>query len=150
MRAPMGRSAMKVEVSILLGIILALAVAGARPALADEGWAIPSFEAHIEVTPDGALQISETVFANFGGLSKHGIFRDIPVVYALGDKLNRVYDLDVRSVTDGGGRSLQYEVSREGSYLHVKIGDPNVTVSGAQTYRITYSVRHALNGFADQ
>src|SRR3972149_760702 len=81
------------------------AASGRAPA--DEGWAINSFEAHIEVTPDGALQISETVFANFGGLSKHGIFRDIPVVYALGDKLNRVYDLDVRSVTDGGGRAFQ-------------------------------------------
>ncbi len=145
----MGRFAMKLEVYILLGLMLALAVAGARPALADEGWVINSFEARIEVAPDGALQISETVSANFGGLSKHGIFRDIPVVYDVGDKLNRVYDLDVRSVTDGGGRSLQHEVSREGSYLRIKIGDPNVTVSGAQTYRITYSVRHALNGFAD-
>ncbi|MBI4316961.1 MAG: DUF2207 domain-containing protein [Chloroflexi bacterium] len=141
---------MKGQLAIrFLIIIVAVTIAAARPALADEGWVIDSFEARIEVTQDGTLQITESIAADFGGLSKHGIFRDIPVVYEFGDKLNRVYDLEVRSVTDGGGRSLKHEISREGSYLRVKIGDPNVTISGAQTYRITYAVRHALNGFAD-
>lgn len=146
----MGCSAVKVQASIrFLVLVVALTVAAVRPALADEGWVINSFEARIEVARDGTLQISETVLANFGGLSKHGIFRDIPVVYEFDDKLNRVYDLNVRSVTDGDGRALKHEISREGSYLRVKIGDPDVTISGAQTYRLTYTVRHALNGFAD-
>ncbi|MBI2953219.1 MAG: DUF2207 domain-containing protein [Chloroflexi bacterium] len=147
----MGSSATRIRLSIrLLVLLLVLALSGTRPALADEGWTIDSFEASIEVARDGTLQISETIVANFGGLSRHGIFREIPVVYDFGDRLNRVYDLDVRSVTDGSGRSLKHETSREGSYVRVKVGDPNATVSGAQTYRITYAVRHALNGFADR
>ncbi|MDO8671737.1 MAG: DUF2207 domain-containing protein [Dehalococcoidia bacterium] len=146
----MGRSALKVGLATsFLVLVLALTLSAVRPAQADEGWVINSFEASIEIASDGTLQISETVIVNFGVLSKHGIFRDIPVVYDNGDKINRVYDLSVRSVKDAGGRSLKYETSREGSYDRIKIGDPDVTVSGAQTYRIAYSVRHALNAFPD-
>ena len=56
------------------------------------------FEARIEVAPGGMLRTRETILVDFRGLSKHGIFRDIPVVYDCGDKLNRAYDLNVRSV----------------------------------------------------
>ncbi|MHB9091653.1 MAG: DUF2207 domain-containing protein, partial [Chloroflexota bacterium] len=156
-RSPLPRSVSNrglVGRAVLIALWLIVApvlviLATARPALADEGWVVNSFDAQIEVVSDGSLRILETILADFGSQSKHGIFRDIPVVYDFGDNLDRVYRLDVASVKDAGGRSLKYEVSREGSYLRVKIGDANVTVSGAQTYRIAYTVRDALNGFAD-
>ena len=132
-----------------VGLLIALCWPSRPVARADEGWAIKSFDAQIAVEPDGALRVVETLFVDFGTLSKHGIYRDIPVVYDYDEKTNRVYDLSVESVTDANGRAHKYEVDREGSYLRIKIGDPDVTVSGPQSYRIAYRVRHALNGFAD-
>jgi uncharacterized membrane protein YgcG len=135
--------------ALLFGCVLLLLLAMPWPALADEGWVVNSFQENVRVAADGSLQVQENIQVDFGGQQKHGIFRDIPVVYDYGDNLNRVYDLNVSSVTDANGRPWRYETSREGAYLQIKIGDPNVTVSGPQSYRIAYTVRGALNAFSD-
>src|SRR5207245_551508 len=79
----------------------------------------------------------------------HGIFRDIPVLYEWDQRQNRVYDLGVDSVTDVSGRSWSYKVLDNGVYKEIKIGDPNQTLSGRQSYVIAYTVKGALNGFSD-
>ncbi|MHB1134985.1 MAG: DUF2207 domain-containing protein [Chloroflexota bacterium] len=136
-------------ITAALLLLLLAAWPGARVALADEGWVINSFQANVRIGADGALQVEETIQVDFGGQQKHGIFRDIPIVYEFGDDLNRVYDLRVASVTDANGRAWPYETDREGSYLRLKIGDPDRTISGPQTYRLAYTVQGALNGFPD-
>ncbi|TMD19619.1 MAG: DUF2207 domain-containing protein, partial [Chloroflexi bacterium] len=62
---------------------------------------------------------------------------------------NRVYDLAVDSVTDVSGRDWRYTTADNGADKEIKIGDPNQTVSGRQSYVIAYTVKGALNGFAD-
>lgn len=138
-------------VRAIIAFALALATLAALVPLAsaDEGWVIDSFDAWIEIQPDSSLQIVETIAVNFGAQQKHGIFRDIPVVYDYDETHNRIYDLDVSSVTDEQGRPWPYETGREDALLRIKIGDPDRTVSGPQTYRIAYTVRGALNAFAD-
>ena len=116
---------------------------------AKEDWTIRSFDAQIEVTRDGSLQVLEVIEADFGSLQKHGIFRDIPVRYAHDRAQDRVVDLRVQKVTDAQERAHRYETSREGQLLRVKIGDPDRTISGRQTYRIAYTVRGALNAFPE-
>ena len=110
---------------------------------------IERFASDITIDKDGSLHIVEAIDANFGSLQKHGIFRTIPVRYQWDDTHVRVYRLQVRSVTDGSERALTYETSDQGASKVIKIGDPNRTVSGRQTYRITYDVSGALNPFAD-
>ncbi len=127
-----------------------LAIAFATPALADEGWVIERFAADITIDKDGSLHIVEAIDANFGGLQKHGIFRTIPVRYQWDDTHLRVYQLQVRSVTDGSEKGVRYETSDQGAFKVIKIGDPNRTVSGRQTYRITYDLSGAMNAFPDQ
>ncbi len=119
------------------------------PASADEGWVIERFAADITIARDGSLHIVEAIDANFGGLQKHGILRTIPVRYRWDDTHLRVYQLQVRSVTDGSGKGVTYETSDEGASKVIKIGDANRTVSGRQTYRITYDVSGAMNAFPD-
>jgi len=124
----------------------------AAPATADEGWIIDRFASDIEIQRDGGLVVTEAIDVDFRSLTdRHGIFREIPVRYAwdADPKMVRVYDIDVRSVRDAGGRGLQYETSQDGANFRIRIGDPDRTVSGKQTYRIQYSVRGALNAFAD-
>ena len=107
------------------------------------------FGADITITKDGSLHIVEAIDANFGGLQKHGIFRTIPVRYKWDDSHVRVYELQVRSVTDSSGQRIRYETSDQGASKVIKIGDPDRTVSGRQTYRITYDVAGAMNAFPD-
>ena len=135
-------------VTVAVGIIL-FAFSFAAPALADEGWVIERFAADITIQKDGSLHVIEAIDANFGALQKHGIFRTIPVRYQWDDTHLRVYQLQLRSVTEASGAPVRYETSDQGASKVIKIGDPNRTVSGRQTYRITYDVSGAMNAFSD-
>lgn len=124
----------------------------AAPTAADEGWIIDRYASDIEVQSDGGLLITDAIDVDFQRLTdRHGIFRDIPVIYRWDPdpKMVRVYRIDVRSVRDANGRGLTYETSQDGATYRIRIGDADRTVSGKQTYRITYSVRGALNSFTD-
>jgi uncharacterized membrane protein YgcG len=133
----------------ILAAAIALSGYLAAPALADEGWVIERFAADITIQKDSSLHILESIDADFGGLQKHGIFRTIPVRYRWDDNHLRVYQLTVRSVTDAVGKAIHYETSDQDASKVIKIGDANRTVSGRQSYRITYDVAGALNPFED-
>jgi uncharacterized membrane protein YgcG len=135
-----------------LSVAVALLLAFAAPARADDGWVIERFASDIEVQRDGGLLVTEAIDVDFQLLSdRHGIFREIPVRYQWDPdpKMVRVYQVDVRSVRDANGRGLTYETSQNGANLRIKIGDADKIVVGKQTYRITYGVQGALNTFAD-
>jgi uncharacterized membrane protein YgcG len=119
------------------------------PASGDEGWVIQRFAADITIQPSGSLHIVETIDVDFALLQKHGIFRNIPFRYEWDETHVRVYRVTVGSVTDGQGRAVKYAVSTGGPNTVIKVGDPNATVSGRQTYKITYDIGGALNTFPD-
>ncbi len=147
----MSAGARRVAAAALFTVVVALLVFGA-PARADDGWIIDRFASDIEVQREGGLLITEAIDVDFLLLSdRHGIFRDIPVLYQWDPdpKMLRAYQIDVRSVRDANGRGLTYETSQNDANFRIRIGDADRTVSGKQTYRITYSVRGALNSFAD-
>jgi uncharacterized membrane protein YgcG len=125
----------------------------AAPAAGDDGWIIDRFVADIEIQRDGTLSITESIDVDFLSLQdRHGIFRVIPVRYQwdADPKMLRVYDLDVRSIRDATGRSLTYETSEgNGPNITIRIGDADRIVTGKQGYRINYTVRGAMNPFAD-
>jgi hypothetical protein len=125
----------------------AVAVA-ATPARADEGWVITSFSSVMKIGPDSTLDITEDIRADFGALAKHGIFRTIPLRYRYNDKQDRFIDLGVKSVTDGS-RTIPFTLSIDRDNQVIKIGDPNITVTGANRYVLRYTVRGAMNSFAD-
>ena len=138
--------------AIALLVVAAALLIAAAPAAADAGWVIERFASDIEVQRDGGLLVTEAIDVDFQLLSdRHGIFRDIPVRYQWDPDptLVRVYQVSVQSVRDAAGRALKYEISQNGANLQIKIGDANKIVVGKQTYRITYSVRGALNAFLD-
>ena len=135
----------------LLAVVAALLVC-AQPAAADDGWVIDRFASDIEIQRDGTLLVTEAIDVDFQLLrDRHGIFRDIPVRYRWDPdpKMVRVYQLAVRSVTDANGRAVPFETSQNGANVRVRIGDADRTVLGKQAYRLSYSVRGALNAFND-
>jgi hypothetical protein len=120
----------------------------AAPARANEGWIITSFHSDIRLNPDSSLNMTEDILVDFGPQQHHGIFRYIPVRYRYDDTHDRYYELNVMSVTDGS-KPLPYTTSVVDDNEVIKIGDPSRVVSGANRYVITYTVKGAMNAFAD-
>lgn len=115
-----------------------------------QAWEIASFETQVDVRSDATATVTETILANFTGESRHGIYRDIPVHYA--DRIGQHVRLRlrVREVTNRLGQPWPYRLEQAGRYRRIRIGDPDLVVSGLQTYRIAYDVqRGAVRFFPD-
>lgn len=111
---------------------------------------IDAYDVTIEIQRDGSLLITEVIAYDFGVTEHHGIFRDVPTRLRYDDTDDRLYPLEVESVTASGGASADYEVEGAGGGLsRIKIGDPDETVSGEHRYTIVYRIEAAMNGFPD-
>jgi uncharacterized membrane protein YgcG len=135
--------------SILAGLAVAWLMIGSAPVgNADEGWVITSFHSDIVVAADSTITVTEDIRVDLGSLSKHGIFRTIPLRYRYDSTQDRFYELTVESVTNGTV-AVPYDDSTSSDNEVIKIGDPNRLVTGKQRYVITYSVNGAINSFSD-
>ncbi len=128
-------------------IVVAAAVLGtfsSDNASAQAGWIIRSFDVRYVIAADGTFTVEEDILVDFGSLERHGIFRELPVEFDYDADNNRLIAVsDVR--VDG----IPFQTSRDGSFLNIRIGDPDVFVSGEQRYLISYTVHDGLNAFAD-
>jgi Predicted membrane protein (DUF2207) len=120
----------------------------AAPVKADEPWVITSFHSQITIHTDSSLAIQEHIEADFGSLTRHGIFRTIPIRYRYDATHDRYYNLRVVSVTNGTA-PIPYTTALQGPDEVIKIGDPDRLVTGANTYVITYTVQGAMNAFPE-
>ncbi len=120
--------------------------AGANLARAEK---IDNFNSQITVNSDASISVQETIKYNFEDASgKHGIFRDIPFHYNTDEQGDYYLRFSEISVADESGRPYNFTEDYQGDNLHLKIGDPNQTVSGVLTYIINYKVLGAINYFA--
>lgn len=119
-------------------------------AQSDTGWVVTNFDADIVVAKDTTATVTERIDVDFGELEKHGIYRFIPVRY----RTNTGDSLDIRfqllSVTDKTGKAPQYQLSRDGENVKLKIGNPDSTISGKNTYILTYRVQRVITHPHDQ
>jgi hypothetical protein len=104
---------------------------------------IKNFHSEISISQDGTLNVREDIEYDFQYAERHGIYRDIPYNYDFGYKRYSI-KLDVKSVTDFNGDPYKYEVSSSGGNIHIRIGDPDTTVTGVHGYSIEYTVRGRL------
>jgi hypothetical protein len=128
--------------------LAAVSLPVARARAQSEYFTIRAFRSDIEVRADSSLRVIETIETEFHQ-SRHGIYRDIPFRYV--DELGRnsVTPLTVLSVNDPSGKGWKYKVSRIGSDIRIRIGDPKVYVNGSQTYVISYRVENGVLFFPD-
>lgn len=101
----------------------------------------------IVIEPSGTLEITETIVQDFGSVRRHGILRYIPDRLFFDDRYDRVYPIDLVSVTASAGTPDDVETSGEDGNFVIRIGDPDVEITGEHTYTIVYRVRGAMNGF---
>ena len=118
----------------------------ALPVTAQES--IRSYDVKIVLTERATLEVVETIKYDFGNESHHGIFRDIPTRYTINNATYKLRITDI-TVTDEGGRPQTFKIERAGANTRIKIGDPNVYVTGLQAYKIYYTVDRAVEYFKD-
>ncbi len=91
------------------------------------------------------LHTTETIVAKFPSTNQnHGIERAIPKIYD-----HHSTSLDIVSVTNNVGSTLNYTTYDSNDNTVLRIGDADTYVHGLQTYRISYTQRDVTRHFAD-
>jgi len=127
--------------AVVLSVFFAFAIMPSAGAAAGES--IENYAVKIEVTETGLLHITETIVYNFGENQRHGIFRKIPKRDYLPNDKFQPYSVEVKDVSQDANPA-KYTISNSGDYLDLKIGSPDVTVSGTHTYKFDYVVKNGL------
>jgi hypothetical protein len=135
---------------LLIGMLAGTGLVGllAGPALGQFGGEhITSYDVGITIERSGSILVIERIDYDFDGVSRHGIFRDILNRLLYDKRYDRVFPIHVISVEGSPGTPDQYKANASGGELHIRIGDPDRTITGQHTYTIRYEVRGALNAF---
>jgi uncharacterized membrane protein YgcG len=98
-----------------------------------QGFTVKDFEVHIDVNKNGFIQTNEIIRVNFYE-SKHGIYRDIPYRYSFNEKSYSISISDIRV------KDQKSQVSSRNGNKSIRIGDAHRTITGDQTYDISYKV----------
>jgi len=133
-----------------LAFVLAVALALVGTAVAQSPERILRYAVEITIEQDASIVVSETIDYDFGSSERHGIFRDIPTRLQYDDTYDRIYPLEVLSVSGSPGTPVQYVTEdADGGKTRIRIGDPDRTITGEHTYVIAYRMKGAMNGFPD-
>lgn len=112
-----------------------------------QGLSYTKFHSDIAIHNDASIRVTETIEVNFSS-AHHGIFRNIPYRFATQNGGQASIPIDISGVSQDG-RDTQYSTTTDGTYVKVKIGDANNTISGSHEYVIRYTAQAATNFFAD-
>src|ERR1035441_5358908 len=128
--------------AVLAVVVVALAASASARQLK-----IQKFSAEILVQPDSALDVTETIEANFIG-EWHGLYRTIPIEYVTPQGFNYTLFVKFEGATDAAGQPFKVESSRDRHYLKWKIyvDDANDAV---RTIVLHYRVSNGLKFFED-
>lgn len=110
--------------------------------------AIDDFRVDITINQDGSISVVEEILYNFGTAYKHGIFRNIPLVKENTEGKKFIMELKELSVTDELNNRYPFVTSGKNE-IEVKIGDPDVKISGSKKYVISYKILGGLTYFDD-
>ncbi len=119
------------------------------PVFAQEGEQIRQYKVNIDILESGKVAIREEIVYDFGNLDRHGIFREIPYTKTNDEGKKFEMTLSDFRVVDEKGEAYQYQKTNESDNIHLKIGDPDSTITGVHRYNISYTVSGALTYFSD-
>jgi hypothetical protein len=110
---------------------------------------IRQYDVEFTIRPDGQSTVAETIEYDFGPNQKHGITRDIPNREEARDGQDRIWGIEDIKVSSPSGAPADLKIDDEDDEIHLRVGDEDKTVTGRQTYKITYVVTAGLNAFGD-
>lgn len=129
-----------VAVTITLSAMLAVPVYAAE--------SIQSFRVDAVLDSDRRLNVSETIKYDFGDARRRGIFRFIPERYS---RNGANFDLHFEigpSLQDG--KPAVQQVTREGEFRKIRIGEEEVFITGSHIYTFSYATNRAINDFPEE
>lgn len=103
---------------------------------------IRSFDSKITAHRDGSFDVTEMIQYDFGGNTRHGIYRYIPTLTSVG-QLYRETKIDFTAV-EKDGQNENFTVTSGDNQVSAKIGNPNRTINGVHTYTISYNVKNGI------
>ncbi|HET7475626.1 MAG TPA: DUF2207 domain-containing protein [Dermatophilaceae bacterium] len=136
---------------VLTALAVLLGLPAAAYAAGSGGERIVSFTADYVVQPDGSMDVTETLVWQFADAAHHGIQRYIRTKAGYDPQPDkyRVYELSDATAASPSGAPADLSVSELGAETRLRVGDPDRTVSGRQTYVLKYRLAHVVNGFDD-
>lgn len=91
--------------------------------------------------------VTEQIQYDFDENERHGIFRTLPITYRNGE---RTYALPITFLSATvDGVDVSAKVTKEDGKLTIRLGDPDVTITGAHTYVIRYATDDAVTDWSD-
>jgi hypothetical protein len=132
------------SIAVLTGLMALASPAPAQTA----GEHIADYRVAMQLAGDGTLVVSELITYDFGATPHHGILRDLVERETYDAHHDRRYRISAVAVA-ADHEATPVQLSHSGRYLHLRIGDPNATVTGQHTYRIDYRLQGAARTFAD-
>ncbi len=126
--------------ALAIGLACGVLLLTAPAAAAEE---ISRLQVAAVVSADTTMAVTETIDYDFDMTVGHGIYRDIPMDEDLASGDQRHYGIEVTSVRMDG-QPVTFETGSEGSFLRVRIGDPESFVTGIHQYTVAYTVSGAL------
>ncbi len=102
------------------------------------GWQVDSFRSEVELRADTSVRVEENIAVDFYDVERRGILRDIPVRYQNTDDKWFDINLRIQEVTDAAGRPWEWTSYRSGVFETIRVGNPDVYLTGKQEYSISY------------
>ncbi len=142
-------------IAVLFGIVFGFGSPASGQS--QTGWKITSYDSKIEMLEANQVQVTETIEFDFGSRPGHGIKRWIPVRYPLepnstivpegksASDYQRITPVENISVKTSSGAPSNLDVSNDGDFLLLKVGDKDRTITGSHTYELSYTVDGVYN-----
>ena len=102
---------------------------------------IQEYEVQILLERDAVLKVKERIRYSFNQSGRRGIYRDIPFIFE--DKDGKKYKIKISDIKvfDERGSEYKKKIFEKDKTLRIRIGDPDVYVSGIKEYNIIYSLQ---------
>ena len=132
------KNSMKKLFSIITLLVVTLLAALLAPAsaFADYDYVIKSYDINMIVNEDNNFNITENISAYFN-IPKHGILRKIPLENEI-VRLDGTKSRNRAKISDINADD-QYSAYKENNNMIIRIGDPDITITGAKDYSISYT-----------
>ncbi|MEV8371346.1 DUF2207 domain-containing protein [Kribbella sp. NPDC056861] len=141
---------------VLAGFATAAPATAATAGTAEAGDIVTSMKIDYNVTSNGVLEVTETIDYTFGGIGRHGIYRNLITREVWADDKSKDQKYEISNIRvksddapDSFTKSTEKKNSQRDESIQIKIGDADKTVGRKATYVIRYDVRGALRHFDD-
>ncbi|PFG19232.1 DUF2207 domain-containing protein [Serinibacter salmoneus] len=128
---------------LLLAALMTVSVVSAVPASADapEEWRVTRYALQAQLLPDGAAQVSLDLTFDFGDESGHGPYLTLPELQEIAGDDDHYRVLPISGVSASSPTApADLQVTHEDGWAELRIGDPEVEITGEHRYVIEYTI----------